>query len=428
MDTGQQETSRGQPGRPNPGFAEFVTITALMMGVTAFAVDGILPAFPILGRDFDVADPNRLQLVVYVYMLGFGFAQLIYGPASDVFGRRRAYLAGLGIFLLGCVLSLFATDLNTLLAARFVQGIGAASGRVLSVAIVRDRFAGREMARVMSINMGIFITVPIFAPAIGSVILLASGRQGLFVAMLLAGLALGFWFLRRMPETLAPEHKMPFSAARILRAMGTVATNRITVGYATAVGLMFGCVMAMVGSSQQIFTETFGLGHLFPLAFALVASAQGVAAIVNSALVGRFGMRRISHLSVVVLTTLGLLQLIFAWSFDGRPPLLLFGLILACSQFLLGLAFPNFNALAMEPLGRVAGTGSSLVGVYTTVMGSLCGLAIGAAFDGTVLPITAGYLALTIAALAVILVTERGRLFGAHHSAAPGGSPPTGGT
>ena len=404
-----------RPPIPEPRFGEFVVIVALMMGVTAFAVDAILPAFPHLGRDFGVADPNRLQLLVFVYMVGFGAAQLVYGPASDVVGRRRTYLTGAAIFVLGSVLTMLAQDLTMLLVGRFIQGLGAAAGRVLSVTIVRDRFSGREMARVMSLNMGIFITVPVLAPAIGSGIMLLGGRQALFASMLLVGVALAFWFWRRMPETLAEANRMPFSASRLIGGMKTVVSNRVTVGYATAGGLFFGCVMAMVGSSQQIFTETYGLGVWFPLAFALMAGSMGLAAIVNSSLVGRYGMRRISHASILLMLLLGLLQVGGALVYAGKPPILFFGLLLAAAQFLLGMAFPNFNALAMEPLGRVAGTASSLLGVYTTLLGVLFGAVIGAAFDGTVMPIAIGYCLLPALAVIVILATERGRLFQAHH-------------
>ena len=414
-----EKPTSGPSARPRiaePRFGEFVVIVALMMGVTAFAVDSILPAFPVLGRDFAVADPNRLQLVVFVYMLGFGAAQLFYGPASDVVGRRPSYLVGAAIFVAGSILTLLAQDLTTLLVARFVQGLGAAAGRVLSVTIVRDRFSGREMARVMSLNMGIFITVPVLAPAIGSLIMLAGGRQALFASMLLVGIALAAWFWRRMPETLSEANRMPFSAARILAGMKTVASTRLTMGYATAGGLFFGCVMAMVGSSQQIFAETFGLGAWFPLAFAVMAGSMGLASIVNSALVMRHGMRLISHASIVLLVALSLVQLLCALAFSGTPPVLVFSGIMALSQFLLGMAFPNFNAIAMEPLGKLAGTASSLLGVYTTLLAVLFGALIGAAFDGTVIPIAIGYCGLALAAFAVVLLTERGRLFQPQHA------------
>lgn len=406
------EPAGSRRSAPQPGFAEFVVLVALMMGVTAFAVDAVLPAFPAIGSSYAVSDPNQLQLVVYVYMFGFGGAQLVFGPASDLVGRRPAYLAGLAIFLIGCAMAVWASDFTSLLIARLVQGIGAASGRVLSTAIVRDRFSGREMARVMSLNMTVFIMVPVFAPAIGSLLLLLGDWHLMFVAMIATGIGLGLWFWWRMPETLAPSNRMPLSAARIGDAIRVTLTCRVALGYATAVGLLFGCVMAMVGSAQQIFAEAYGLGPWFPLAFGLLATSMGVAGLANSAAVRRYGMRRISHGSLLALVCLGMLQVGVALAFSGRPSLLVFGLVLGASQFLLGLAFPNFNALAMEPLGHIAGTASSLIGVYTTVLGAFCGYVIGRAFDDTVLPLAVGYLALSGAALGVVLATERGRLFG----------------
>ena len=400
---------------PAPGFAEFTILVALMMGVTAFAVDAVLPAFPAIGRSLGLPNPNDLQLVVYVYMLGFGAAQLVYGPVADIVGRRLSFLTGMGIFIAGSVLALFAGDLTTLLVARFIQGTGAAAGRVLSVAIIRDRFAGREMARVMSLNMTVFITVPIFAPAIGSLILLIGEWHVLFTAMLLLALGLGIWFLLRMPETLADENRMQPSLKPIAAGIALTVTSRPTAGYGTAVGLLFGCIMAMVGSAQQVFAEAFHLGPWFPLAFGLLAASMGIAALVNSTLVRRYGMHRISHAGLLAFVALSLALAVVALAFRGLPPLLLFGPILAGAQFLLGLVFPNFNALAMEPVGRVAGTASSVLGVYTTVLGALCGAAVGRLFDGTVLPLALGYAVLSCLALGIVLLTERGRLFRTRH-------------
>lgn len=401
--------------RPAPSFAEFVVLVAMMMAITAFAVDNMLPAFPVIGTAFQVADPNRVQMLVFVYMLGFGVSQLAYGPASDIMGRRPAYMVGLLIFLVGSVVAIFATSFAALLVARFVQGVGAASGRVLSVAIVRDRFSGREMSRVMSLTMVVFIMVPVFAPAVGSLILLFGDWQAIFVVTLLFGIGLGVWFQLRMPETLKPEDRMPFSAARIAGGVRMTLGSRLAVGYATAVGLLFGCIMGMVGSAQQIFTEVYGLGPWFPLAFGCIAACMGVASFLNSTVVRRFGMRRISHTSTIGVVVCGLAQLGFALAFDGRPPLLVFAGLLGLSQFLSSFSFPNFNALAMEPLGRVAGTAASLMGCYTTIVGVTCGILIGGAFNGTVLPIAIGYLVLASLTLGVVAWTERGRLFQPHH-------------
>ncbi|NNM71918.1 multidrug effflux MFS transporter [Enterovirga aerilata] len=399
-----------------PPFGEFVALVAFMMGLTAFAVDNVLPAFPALGRTFAVSDPNRLQLLVYVYMIGFGATHLVYGPASDIFGRRPAFLAGLAVFLLGCVAAMFAPDFETLLAARCLQGCGAAAGRVVAVAIVRDRFVGREMARVMSLTMMVFITVPIFAPAIGGLLLLVGDWHAIFASMLVLGVLLGIWFVRRMPETLRAENRQSFSVGGIAAAFGQTATCRPALGYATAFGLMFGSIMSYVGSAQQIFAEdVYGLGPYFPVAFGLIAITMGFASLLNSRLVRRYGMHRISHIGMLCFVGLSVLQCGFAFLFAGRPPLLLFGGILALSQFVTSLTMPNFNALAMEPLGRIAGTASSLIGFYTTFLGAMCGAFVGQHYDGTVIPLALGYASLSLTVVAVVLVTERGRLFRPTH-------------
>jgi DHA1 family bicyclomycin/chloramphenicol resistance-like MFS transporter len=303
-----------------------------------------------------------------------------------------------------------APDLGTLLIARFVQGVGAAAGRVLAVAIVRDRFSGREMARVMSLTTMVFMAVPALAPAIGALLLLFGTWRLIFAAVLGSALAYGIWFSLRMPETLAPANRMPLSAGRLGEALRLTVTSRPTLGYASGVGLMFGCVMGLVGSSQQLFADAYRLGPWFPLAFGLQAFAMGAASLANSAIVRRFGMRRISHASLLAAVGCGMAEVTAALAFGGLPPLWLFGILLCLSQFLLGLCFANFNALAMEPLGKIAGTASSLTGFYTTCLGSFAGLLIGRAFDGTVTPLVVGYLALTAGTLALVLWTERGRL------------------
>ena len=403
-----------------PPFGEFVALVAFMMGLTAFAVDNVLPAFPELGRTFSVSDPNSLQLLVYVYMIGFGATHLVYGPASDILGRRPVFLAGLAVFLVGCVAAMLAPNFETLLAARCLQGCGAAAGRVVAVAIVRDRFAGREMARVMSLTMMVFITVPIFAPAIGALLLLVGDWHAIFLSMLVLGAALGVWFARRMPETLRAENKQSYSPGNILAAFRLTATTRVALGYSTGFGLMFGGIMSYVGSAQQIFAEdVYGLGGYFPVAFGLIALTMGFAALLNSRLVRRYGMHRISHASMLAYLALSAVQCAIAFYYAGRPPLLLFGGLLAASQFVTSLTMPNFNALAMEPLGRIAGTASSLIGFYTTLIGAICGAFVGQHYNGTVIPLALGYLALSLAVVAVVLVTERGTLFGRRHAQLP---------
>lgn len=400
------------PAAQKPGFVEFVLIVALMMGLISLSIDNLLPAFAPIQADFGIADPNALQWVLTSYMIGFAAMQLVYGPLSDVVGRRPTMMAGLVVYIAGSLLALVADSFTLLLIARGVQGLGAAAARVLAVAIVRDRFAGREMARVMSMVIMVFLIVPVFAPAIGAFFLWLGGWHYIFLSMLGLALIVAVWFGLRMPETLHPEYRFPFSLTRIGQGVRLTATNRVAVGYASGMGLMMGCIMAYVGMAQPIFeTEVYGLGPLFPLAFGLIAVVMGLASLTNARLVRRVGMRRMSHVGLCGFILASALQLGVAFLFDGRPPLLLFGVLLALSQFGFSLTMPNFNSMAMEPLGAVAGTASSFLGFYTTLLGALLGLGIGQFFDGTVIPLSAGYLGLGVTSLLIVLWTERGRLF-----------------
>nr|WP_281024536.1 multidrug effflux MFS transporter [Methylobacterium segetis] len=405
-------TLREAPAWSGPGFAEFVAIVALMMAVTAISIDNLLPAFPAIQARFGIDDPNSLQLLVYVYMIGFGLAQIVYGPLSDALGRRPVLLASLAIYVAGCFLAMAAPSFGWLLAARVIQGLGAAGGRVLSTAIVRDRFAGREMASVMSLIMMVFLIVPMIAPAIGGMMLALGSWTYVFVSMLVLAGILVVWFTARMPETLHPEFRRPLSLRATGQALLLTLRNRTAVGYATALGLLTGCIMGYVGSAQQVFdTGLYHLGSLFPLAFGAVAGAMGAATLVNARAVRRLGMRPLSHAGLIAFVVVGIAQVCSSLAYHGQPPLALFLGVLALNQFLLSFAMPNFNALALQPLGAIAGTASSVLGFYTTILGAFCGYLIGRAFDGSTLPIGIGYAGLGTLALIVVAWTEHGRLF-----------------
>jgi len=334
---------------------------------------------------------------------------------SDVIGRRPAMMIGLAVYCVGTVVAIVAPSYGVLLAARAIQGMGGAAIRVLVVAIVRDRYSGREMARVMSLIIMVFIVVPVFAPAIGSLFLWLGGWRLIFISMLALAAIVVAGFALRMPETLHPEYRFPLSLRRILSGALQTVTTRASIGYASAMGLTMGVLFGYLGSSQQIFqTDVYGLGSLFPIAFGAIAAVLGVASFVNARLVRRLGMRRLSHFGLCAFVLMAALLLGVALLFAGRPPLALFGPLLAASLFLMSLMMVNFNALAMEPLGAVAGTASSVIGLYTTLAGTVFGLIVGQAFDGTVIPLGASFLLLGVVALVVVLWTERGRLFRPH--------------
>jgi MFS transporter, DHA1 family, multidrug resistance protein len=394
-----------------PSFPEFVLLIALVMSLGSLSIDNLLPAFGPIQADFGIPDPNDLQLLVTTYMVPFAIMQAVYGPVSDVIGRRPTLMIGLAIYLIGGLIATMAGSFSVLLIGRAVQGAGLAATRVLTVAIIRDRFAGRQMARVMSITMMVFIIVPIVAPASGSLLLLLGTWHLIFGTIVGVALLVGGWFYVRMPETLHPEYRRSFSFSQITSAIQTTISTRISVGYATGIGLMMGCLMSYIGSAQQIFeTEVYHLGALFPMVFGCIATFMGAASFTNATLVQRLGMRRLSHIGICGFTLVAAVQLSLALVYDGRPPLLLYAGIFALNQFLFSLTVPNFNSIAMAPLGSIAGTAASFIGSYTTLLGALLGLVIGRSFNGTVLPLSLGYLGLGAACLGVILWTEKGRL------------------
>ncbi|KAB2941523.1 MAG: multidrug effflux MFS transporter [Hyphomicrobium sp.] len=380
---------------------EFIALTAVMMSLTAMAVDVMLPALPQIGEALGVADPNDRQNVVIVYMLGFSLGQLAYGRLSDKYGRKPVLMVGMAIFIVGSLAASLASGFALLLCARAVQGLGAAAPRVLAIAIVRDRFAGRQMARVMSFAMAVFIIIPVLAPGMGQGVLAFGTWRHVFDLLLVAGVLVALWAAVRLPETAHVGREGPLPLGRSIRlALAT----RQTIGYAVAGGLVFGCVLAYVASAQQLFVDVFGLGAAFPLAFGAIALTIGAASLTNAQLVEQLGMRRVSHFSLAGFIVLSLALVLAAqlgWANVAR-----FIGLMAVLFFLFGLIAPNFNALAMEPQGDNAGMASSVVGFVSTAAGALVGGIIGHMFDGTVLPLALGFLCLSAAAFAVVLWVE----------------------
>jgi DHA1 family bicyclomycin/chloramphenicol resistance-like MFS transporter len=396
---------------PAPSLREFIAIVALIMALISLSIDNLLPAFVPIREALGVADANDMQLIVTVYMIGSGALQLVYGTVSDVIGRRPTLMIGILVYSLGALIGCFAQSYDVLLLGRLVQGMGAAAAQVLTVALVRDRYEGREMARVLSLVFMVFILVPVFAPALGSLTIALAGWRAVFASMLVMAVVVALWFWLRMPETLHPEHRRSFSLRRIAAGIGTTLGQRSSVGYSVAIALLMGCLMTYVSSSQQIFeTEVYALGPLFPVAFGAIAAVMGLAFFVNSHLVRSFGMRRLSHVCLLLFALLAAISYGVAVGSGGKPPLLLFAGLLAAMQFLMCLTMPNFNAIAMEPLGAVAGTAAAVLGLFTTLGGAGIGMLVGRSFDGSVRPLGLTYVVCALAAVAAILWAERGRL------------------
>ena len=395
------------------GFPEFVVVIASIMALNPLAMDMMLPALPNIRSAFDLADPNRPQLVLSTFLFGFGIGQFVMGPLSDRFGRRAVLIDGMAVYCLASVLAIVASSFETLLLARILQGLGTSATRVIATSIVRDCYAGRRMASVMSLAMMVFIAVPVIAPSFGQAVMLLAQWRGIFVVLMVYGVIALIWSAWRMPETLPLEGRKSLAIRDVLGAFRQTITNRQTIGYALACGGVWGAMFAFVFTSQQVFTDIFKLGRYFPLAFAAIATGVAIAGFLNSRIVGRVGMRVISHAALVGFALVAVAMLIAEKT--GMLPLPLFMLLSMLMMFTFGLMMANFTALAMEPHGHIAGTASSLYGSITTLLGIGVGMLIGQNYDGTLLPFSTGFFICALVALAIAAVTEKGRLFVPHH-------------
>ena len=362
---------------------EFIPLIALLMSLVALSVDAMLPALPAIGQDLGAPRPNDVQLVVTSLFLGLGLGQMLFGPLSDRIGRKPAIFAGLLLFMAGCLVSIFASTFETMIAGRVLQGIGVAGPRIVTVALVRDQYEGPRMARLMSFTMAVFILVPTIAPALGQGILWLGGWRAIFTTFFAIAAVAFAWFALRQPETLPDARRRPFSPRAIGRAVLEVVRIRAAFGHTVATGFVFAPFVAYLSSAQQIFQEAYRTGALFPLYFGVLALAIGGAALVNGRLVMKYGMRRLSNAAAGCITLVSLVAWAGAFAFDGLPPLWLFMGYLMAVFLCIGLVFGNLNALAMEPLGHVAGVGAAVVASLSTLVSVPLGGFIGQSFDGT---------------------------------------------
>ncbi|QGZ94161.1 multidrug effflux MFS transporter [Terricaulis silvestris] len=387
---------------------ELVAMVATLSALNALAIDIMLPALPDIGRAFGLTNDNDRQLVVVAYIALFGVSQLVYGPLADAFGRRSVLISALGIYILGSVLCVVAPTFELFLAARALQGLGAGATRVIAVTVVRDLTEGRRMAQVMSMAMTIFMVVPIVAPSIGQLILFVAPWRWIFGGLLLYALAITAWSMWRLPETLRHENRTPFRPGAILAAYATVLSNRQMVGYMIATVFITAALFAYITAAEQIFVDVYDLGAAFPIAFGAIAISISIGTFLNSRIVVRHGMRRISHTMTLWFTAMGFV--FTALTLTTGVSFLAFMVLLALTFSVIGLTSSNFNALAMEPMGRVAGSASAVFGAMTSAGGAALGALIARAFDGTVGPFALGLFLAGLATLGAVLWTERGRL------------------
>jgi DHA1 family bicyclomycin/chloramphenicol resistance-like MFS transporter len=386
---------------------EFIALVASMMALNSLAIDVMLPALPAIGEALGIHSENERQFVIVAYVAGFGLAQLAYGPLGDSFGRRGPLLAGMILYVACAVAAAFISNSAALFALRFLQGLGAAGTRVLSNSVIRDRYSGDDMAKASSLALMVFMAMPIVAPGIGQLILLLGTWQTIFLWMGGLACAVTLWTFFRLPETLHPENRRPLRVSTIGEAFWLVASNRTALCYGLCGALLTGCMFGFIVSCQQIFTGIYDLGPWFPLAFASVAGVLALASFLNSRLVKRYGMRRLSLTATVIFIVGGTVFL--TWSSLGTIPFSMFLLLVLVIQFAFGFLFPNLSALAAEPLGSVAGTAASVFGFMQTVGGALLGAWTGQSFNGTTTPLALSWVVYGVGVALLISIAE-GRL------------------
>ncbi|MEM1149820.1 MAG: multidrug effflux MFS transporter [Pseudomonadota bacterium] len=393
------------------GTGEFVAMIAGLMALNALAIDVMLPALDDIAAALGVANANDQQLVIYAYIAGFGVPQLVWGPMTDRYGRRAIIFLGLIGYAITGLACMVAPSFGVLLAMRFCQGVFASACRVVAVSIVRDIFAGRGMARVMSLVMTIFMVVPILAPSIGQAILFVAPWEWTFGVLTLVALIILVWAWVRLPETLPEARRRPFNPGQTISNYRDVFRDPDTLGYMLASGVIFGSLFAFIGSSEQVMTEVFALGDSFVLWFAAVAGVLSIANFTNSRLVERVGMRRMSQGSLIAFIALGLILLVLMNTVGQEFALFfpLFALMFGC----FGMIGSNFNAMAMESQGKIAGTASAAYGFFTTTLSSMIGWLIGRQYDGTVFPLIIGFVVLGLVCLAIVAFVEKGKFFSA---------------
>ena len=391
------------------GFGETVALMALMMSLTAMSIDAILPALSEIGEDLRVQKANDNQLIVSMLIFGMAVGQMIYGPLSDSLGRKSTIYIGFGIYIAGCLLSLTASFFPTMLVGRILQGLGAAGPRIVTVAIVRDQYEGRTMARVMSFVMTVFIFVPVIAPSVGQAILLVASWRAIFMAFIALAVIAVTWFAIRQPETLAPARRIRFSLRRIIEGVREVCSIRVSFGYSIAAGFIFGSFIGYLNSAQQIFQGLYGLGMQFPLFFGLSALSIGGALFFNARLVMKFGMRLLTRRALTGIIVLSSFYFAVALAVSGCPPFWSLMVYIMVTFFGFGILFGNLNAIAMEPLGHIAGVGAAVVGSLSTLISVPTGILIGYLYDETVLPLIGGFSILSIVSFLTIRLTEKGK-------------------
>ena len=404
------------PEKPTLPYAEFVAMMAFLSALGALATDVMLPALPAIGGAFAITEANSLQFVITIFLMGSGLGQIFFGPLSDAFGRRRVLLGGIGLYGALSLVAALSISLPMLFVARALQGIGSAATAVLTRAIIRDRYSGAVMARVSSTVFIVFLLAPILAPSVGQMILLLAPWRAVFLFLAATAAVMFLWVSMRLPETLPAERRHPAELAPMLQAARYVISHPSSLLYGAAMMLLFGALLTYVATMPQIFSDVFHAPERMAVSFAGVAGLMGLGSFANVKIVERYGMQRISHTALLVLLTLSVTHLLVAVL--GQESIVVFVILQGLTMLCFGLCLSNFGAIAMQPMGAVAGSAASLQGMSMGLGGALIAALCGHFWNGRLMLLPLCFLLLGLLALGCILGAERGQLFHPHRSAA----------
>jgi len=369
---------------------EFIGLMASLMAIVALAIDALLPAMSSIATAINSVNTNDNQLLITMIFLGLGIGQLGFGPLSDSFGRKPIVYIGFSIFVIASVICVLSPSMEWMLFGRVLQGVGLAAPRTIAIAIIRDLYKGDYMAKIMSFITTIFILVPVIAPVMGKLILDYYDWKGIFYAQLIIAFFVCIWFWRRQPETLKPEHKIKFSRHVFIDGVKELIKHKITMGFTLISGFISGAFIVYLSASQHIFENQYGLVDEFPYIFAGLAIGVGVATFLNGNFVMRLGMWRLSYLAIIVFASNPLLYVILFWN-TANPPLAILLIFMAIQFFTIGFIFGNIRAIAMEPIGHIAGIGAAITGFVATLMAVPIANFIGGFVDTTALPLFIGF-------------------------------------
>ena len=380
---------------------EFIVIMAALMSLVSLAIDALLPAITNIGDTIGITDATNNQLLITMIFLGLGFGQLISGPLSDSYGRKPIIYIGFIVFAFASLICVFSTSLEMMIVGRIAQGIGLSAPRTISIAMIRDRFSGNYMAKVMSFVVAIFILVPVVAPALGKIMLDLYGWQSIFYSQLLFGLAVMLWLWKRQPETLKKENKRDFKLSLLIAGLKEFIKHKNAVIFTFFSGCITGSFMVYLSASQLIFEQQYNLKDEFPFIFAGIALFIGIATFLNGTFVVRLGMFKLVSIFTIIFTLIPFVY-IFLYSGETNPSIYVLVTFFGLQFFAIAFLFGNTRALAMEPIGHIAGIGAAINGFVSTIMAVPIATLIGSFINTTALPLFIGFFVCGVIALLLI--------------------------